>query len=72
MDSQRRYDLEIPADRTGDFADAPGQLIALDAGGQELARRTVVAVSYWRAREMGDLNVRTARGGSPATWERSR
>jgi hypothetical protein len=54
LDPQGRYDLEIPVDRRDDLADTPGQLIALDAGGQELARRTVVAVSYWRAHEMGD------------------
>jgi hypothetical protein len=54
LDARHRYDLEIAADRRDDFADSPGQLVALDAGGQELARRSVAAVSYWRAHELGD------------------
>ncbi|MDQ1534466.1 MAG: hypothetical protein QOF28_2227 [Actinomycetota bacterium] len=43
------YEFVLPLDAQDAFARAPGQLVALDDNGNELASRTVAAVSFWRA-----------------------
>jgi hypothetical protein len=43
------YDFDVPAEREGDLFDAPGTLVARDAGGHELASAPVAAVAFWRA-----------------------
>jgi hypothetical protein len=43
------YDFDIPAEREGDLFEAPGMLVARDAGGQEVASAPVAAVAFWRA-----------------------
>jgi hypothetical protein len=45
------YEIVVPADRRTAFARTPGRLVALDSRGEELASRTVAAVSYWHANE---------------------
>ena len=44
-----RYRLDIPEERQRDLADAPGTLIARDAGGREVASVPVASVAFWRA-----------------------
>ena len=48
-----RYELTLPVDRQADLAERPGQVVALDAAGHELASRAVAAVSWWRTHEGG-------------------
>jgi hypothetical protein len=43
------YTFTLPLDAQGAFARAPGRLVALDGEGNELASRTVAAVSFWHA-----------------------
>ena len=51
LGADSQYEITLPPDRRAAFARTPGRLIALDAGGQELASRTVAAVSFWHANE---------------------
>jgi len=48
-----QYDLTVPAEQRAAYADRPGRLVVLDAGGSELASRTVAAVTYWVRSEQG-------------------
>jgi len=43
------YDFDIPAEREADLFEAPGTLVARDAGGKEVASAPVAAVAFWRA-----------------------
>ena len=49
--ADHRYEITLPVARRDAFARTPGRLVALDAGGRELASRTVAAVSFWHANE---------------------
>ena len=46
-----KYEFTLPVDAQGAFARKPGRLVALDGDGNELASRTVAAVSFWHANE---------------------
>ena len=46
-----KYEFTLPLDAQGAFARKPGRLVALDGEGNELASRTVAAVSFWHANE---------------------
>jgi hypothetical protein len=50
-DGTYRYDL--PVARQDDLFSQPGELVALDAKGRQLASAPVAAVAYWQAREPG-------------------
>jgi hypothetical protein len=44
------YAYVVPKARQGDFADAPGTILGLDASGRVIARATVASVAWWEAR----------------------
>ena len=43
------YHFDLPRDRVDDLASLPGELIAYDAHGEEIARAPVASVAYWHA-----------------------
>ncbi|MEO8477560.1 MAG: hypothetical protein ABI572_11005 [Actinomycetota bacterium] len=49
LDADGNYRYLLPGARRDDLAMTPGFLIARDAAGNELARRPVASVAYWRA-----------------------
>jgi hypothetical protein len=49
MTANGRYRYDLPAQRRDDLFDVPGQLIARDGRGRELATAPVAAVAYWRS-----------------------
>lgn len=48
LDADGDYRFRLPAARRDDLASAPGTLIAHDADGDVIARRSVASVAYWR------------------------
>jgi hypothetical protein len=49
MTAGGRYRYDLPVQRRDDLFDVPGQLIARDARGRELATAPIAAVAYWRS-----------------------
>jgi hypothetical protein len=47
--SDGTYHYDLPAGRVDDLASVPGELIAYDGHGDELARAPVASVAYWHA-----------------------
>jgi hypothetical protein len=45
------YDYTLPAAHRDDLFERPGQLVAIDADGDQLATTPVAAVAYWHAQE---------------------
>ncbi len=49
IDADGRYHYDLPTARQDDLFARPGQLVALDAQGRELAAQPIAAVAFWRA-----------------------
>ncbi len=47
------YQFDLPAARQDDLFERPGELVARDAKGRELAARPVAAVAFWHAQGSG-------------------
>jgi RNA polymerase sigma-70 factor, ECF subfamily len=47
--SDGSYHYDLPVDRLDDLASLPGELIAYDADGEEIARAPVASVAYWHS-----------------------